>query len=467
MPDTEAVRVKDLALDLANFRTVRQADEKAALEAMISTSPDRFWALTESLLQDGYLPTESIIVLRDGQGRALTVKEGNRRVAALKLIHRLLRIDAHTVPENIATQIAGVTKAWRRDNEKVPCTIYDEADAKTVDRIVRLAHGKGEKAGRDQWNAVARARHNRDANDSSEPALDLLEAYLEHGRNVTSHQRARWAGAFPLSVLGEAMKRIAPRLGASSAPALAVKYPDVKHRNSLEAIIHAIGLEQLGFEGIRSKDVDFGESYGLPAAKPAKARGADEATGSRNAQTRAKGQAAESSRQPQTRQQQSKAQRALATGDPRAVRQLLKGFAPRGKGREKLTALRDEIVLLDVHKTPLAFCFVLRSMFEISAKAYCDDHAKAGGPSATKSSGEERHLVEILRDITKHATSNNSDRAKKKALHGAMTELGKAQGILSVTSMNQLVHNPRFSVAPSDVAVTFGNVFPLLEEMNA
>ena len=55
MPETKAVRVSTLTLDLRNFRTIPQSNEKSALEAMISTSPDRFWALTDSLLQDGYL----------------------------------------------------------------------------------------------------------------------------------------------------------------------------------------------------------------------------------------------------------------------------------------------------------------------------------------------------------------------------------------------------------------------------
>jgi hypothetical protein len=72
MPETRPVPVKDLALDLGNYRTVRQPDETAAVDAMISTSPDRFWALAESLLEDGYLPTESVIVLRDGVGGKLT-----------------------------------------------------------------------------------------------------------------------------------------------------------------------------------------------------------------------------------------------------------------------------------------------------------------------------------------------------------------------------------------------------------
>lgn len=460
MPQTRPVPVRDLTLDLGNYRTVQQADEKAAVEAMISTSPDRFWALTESLLQDGYLPTESVIVLRNGSPGKLTVKEGNRRVAALKLIHKLLPLSAFTVPDNIAAQIKAVPSAWRSDNKSVPCTIYEPADAATVDRIVTLAHGKGEKAGRDQWNAVARARHNREANGANEPALDLLEQYLSDGGNVTSHQKARWAGAFPLSVLAEAMKRLAPRVGAASAPAIASAYPNVKHRDILEAIIHDIGMEHLGFDGIRSKDADFAEGYGLPPAKTKKG-------GATAAGTSPQGAAGKSKSKSAVRTSAATAaQRAVATGDPRAVRRLLKDFAPKGKRREKLVALKDEAVRLDLTRTPFAFCFVLRSMFEISAKAYCVDHAQAGGPSATKPDGQDRALADVLRDITKHITNNNADKAKVKALHGAITELGKNQGILSVTSMNQLVHNPRFSLAPHDIAIVFANIFPLMEEMN-
>src|SRR5512134_2551864 len=114
MPQTKPVAIKDLALDLGNFRTVKQPDERSAIDAMISTSPDRFWALTGSLLDSGYLPTESVIVLRDG--RKLTVKEGNRRVAALKLIHKIQPLTGLDVPDAVADRIKAVKAAWRRDN---------------------------------------------------------------------------------------------------------------------------------------------------------------------------------------------------------------------------------------------------------------------------------------------------------------------------------------------------------------
>ncbi|HEV2856470.1 MAG TPA: hypothetical protein VHC97_27025 [Thermoanaerobaculia bacterium] len=460
----KSVPVKNLALDLANYRTVRQNDEISAVEAMISTSPDRFWALMDSLLKDGYLPTENIIVLRSDASK-LTVKEGNRRVAALKLIHGLLPLEKLPVPDEIAQRVNQISSVWLKANKNAPCTIYDAADAFIVDRIVTLAHGKGEKASRDQWNAVARARHNRDANAVSEPALDLLEQYLVKGKNLTQAQAARWAGNYPLSVLAEAMKRLAPRLGLKTSPVLASQYPAVKHREALEMILHDIGQDRLGFEEIRRKEPDFTSRYGLPVdskPKPGESPGNGGAAGGTGGPNPGGGTTGGGGSTPGVPSKP----KAVSINDPKAIRKILKGFAPRGKNREKVVTLKIEAERLDVAKTPIAFCFLLRSMFEISAKAYCKDHATTGGPSAQKKDGKDKSLADLLRDITKHLTGNNSDIEMTKALHGAMAELGSKDSFLSVTSMNQLVHNPKFSVAPSHVATLFGNIFPLLEAMN-
>jgi hypothetical protein len=463
MPETKPILVEHLSLDLANFRTVRQKNELAAVQAIIATSPDRFWALVASLMADGYLPTENILVIRDGpSGNTLTVKEGNRRIAAMKLLHRFISPASVTVPDDLARAISSVGKPWRAANASVPCAIFKKSESEVVDRIVTLAHGKGEKAGRDQWNAVARARHNRDVSSVPEPALDLLEAYLRKGQNVTSAQKSRWSGDYPLTVLEEAMKRIAPRLGLRSASALASTYPSIKYRAGVEDLLRDIGLKEVRFEHVRAKDVDFGSHYGLPAAKSTNgSKGSGQTQGGSGDSTKGSQGAKDGNPKGDTAKP-----KALAIQDPKAVRRLLKAFAPRGKGREKLVALKDEAGRLDIAKTPLAFSFLLRSMFEISAKVYCADHVNSGGPSLLKKDGSDRALADILRDIVKHLTMNNKDKAMVKALHGAMTELGKPDGLFSVTSLNQLVHNPRFAISPSDVAIRFGNVFPLLEEMS-
>lgn len=469
MPTTKLLPIKQLTLDLNNFRTVPQQNEVSAIHAMISINPDWFWALMDSLLSDGYHPTENIIVLNSGKGKnKLMVKEGNRRIGALKLIYGYISLDESVLPSYIHERIARITKDWKKANIEVPCAIYEAEEADFVDRLITLTHGKGDKAGRDIWTAVARARHNRDKSGVAEPGLDLLEKYLEDGKNVTTQQRERWSGDYPLTVLNEAIQKLATKLGVASSRELSDQYPGrIQHRTALESILSDIGTGVLGFKALRNDKEDFAQRYGIHMTPPS--------TGASSAQSEAK----DSTKQASAligKADTTATSRGVATGakktkavsmdDPRAVMQALKKFTPRGNNREKLVTLLNEAKLLKLKQHPHAFCFLLRSMFEISAKAYCVDHAANGEPAHIKTDGDDRALVDILRDITTHLTKNKTDKQMKKTLHGAMAELGKGDSILSVTSMNQLVHNPRFSINESHISTVFGNVFPLLEEMN-
>lgn len=443
MPQNKPIPVSNLKLDLRNYRTVPQPDELHAVRAMIRVSPDRFWALMASMVDGGYLPTENVIILQDDEG--MIVREGNRRVAALKLILGNIPCHGITIPDDTAKIIAGLSEEWKKENNQVPCAIYPASESAQVDRIVRLAHGKGEKAGRDPWGSVARARHNRDVNGTSEPALDLLEAFLNTADNVTPQQKERWSGDYKLSVLDEASKKIAARIGASNASDLVRVYPNTAHKEAIDDVLYAIGMEELGFPKIRSKTKDFISDYNFPLAPapddPPPAPDPDSPSGRKVA--------------------------AVAISNPIAVRRALKQLKIMGDNRSKVVTLRDEMARLNLAKTPIAFCFLLRSMFEISSKAYCEDHAGTpGAPTNKKANGEEKKLVEVLREITKHLTKSGRDKVAEKLLHGSMTELAKPEGILSVTSLNQLVHNPNFSLAPADISITFGNIFPLLKEMN-
>lgn len=484
------IDINYLALDLRNYRTVVQPKEVQAIQAMIAVSPDRFWSLAESLLDDGYLPTENIIVLVDaGTGATQTVREGNRRVAALKLIHGLLPKGGISTPAPIARKIERVSDEWKKNNLSVPCILYGAEEASIVDRIVTLTHGKDEKARREEWKAIARARHNRDANHASEAGLDLLEKFFEVARNVSKEQSDNWSGTYPITVLDEAIKKLAPRLGVANAPDLAKKYPNVDHRDALDAIIKDIGLQKIGFTIIRSAKEDFAVPYGipLPEEKPSSGIGGTtgaapsgsssgsaggtsrQGTGTGNSGAGSAGTADNSGGTSSAGASTGSGKKtaAVSIDDPKAVMRSLRKFTPLGANREKVVTLKKEMLTLKLDKTPIAFCFLLRSMFEISAKAYCEDHKNSGGPSSKDSAGKDKALVDVLKSIKAHLAENNSNKEKLKALHGAITELGKSEGLLSVTSMNQLVHNPKFSVLPSDVAGLFGNVFPLLQAMNS
>ena len=472
MPTTQLVPVRKLSLDTKNYRTVAQPDEVAAIHSLIDVEPEWFWAVMESLLDDGYLPNENIIALREG--RKNVVKEGNRRIAAMKIVHGIVAADEFSLPPHISEKLKSLTRAWKKANAEVPCTIYAANEAAAADRVVTLTHGKGEKAGRLRWSAVARARHNRDKSGSAEPALDLLEKYLAKGKNLSSSQAARWAGDYPLTVLEEAMKRLASRMGLKSGPEVAKAYPKLTHRSEFEELMLDIGLSNIKFKDVRSDS--FGDKYGMPPPQTqGQTGGGSQSSSSGNSPSNSSGGGgggADNQSTPDTSGNNSNTTTtsrnpsAHAANDPRAVVALLKKFKPKGAGRSKLATLLDEAKKLDITDTPHAFCFVLRSMFEVSAKAYCNDHAATGGPKTVEPNGRDRELVKVLKEVVQHLSTNKTDKAMTRALHGAITELANPESVLSVTSMNQLVHNPRYVINGANVCHLFANVFPLLEEMN-
>jgi len=451
MPTMQNLSVDSLHLDLTNYRTTPQKDEIDAINALITIDPGWFWALTDSLLEDGYHPTENIIVLHsDGK---YVVREGNRRISILKIILGYAKdID---IDDSYIQRINAINNDWKQHNKQVPCAIYEQTESKMVDKIVARIHAKGEKAGRRSWNAVARARHNRDENGKSEPGLDLLETYLNNGKNFTPTQAERWSGDYNLTVLNEAIQKISAPLGYSSSKELSQSYPK-KNKSAIDKLLYDIGVEKMGFKDIRNKSSFFGIKYGInPSTVKDSSSGRTSDSGSSQA-----GGSGTSGSTPSSKPV------ALASNDPKSVYNKLKAFKPRGKNREKLVTLLDEIKRLKLDKHPHSFCFLLRSMFEISAKAYFADHKSSGGPSCLKKDGTNKSLAVILKEIQKHITINNTDKEKVKELHGAITELSKPEGLLSVTSMNQLIHNPSFSIQANDISILFGNIFPLLEEMN-
>lgn len=471
---TQPISINKLSLDTHNYRTVPQPDELLAIQSLIEVEPEWFWAIMESLIDDGYLPNENIIALKEGKKNV--VKEGNRRIAAMKIIHGIVPAEEFSLPSHISEKLASLGPDWKSANAEVPCTIYAANEAAVADRVVTLTHGKGEKAGRLRWSAVARARHNRDKSGGAEPALDLLEKYLDKGKNLSPAQAARWAGEYPLTVLEEAMKRLAGRLGLKSGPDVAKAYPKLKNRAGFEELVLDIGLSNVKFKDVRAES--FGQKYGMPSPKtPGPTGGGGRATPTGNvvASDASSGRASGSGNQPAgvtsggsgpPGEIHAKGPNAYPTNDPRAVAALLRKFKPKGAGRAKLATLLDEARKLDIMATPHAFCFVLRSMFEVSAKAYCTGHTGSSAPKAVESNGRDRELVKVLKDIVQHLTVNKTNKAMTRVLHGAITELANPEGALSVTSMNQLVHNPQYVINGSSVCNLFANVSPLLEEMN-
>jgi hypothetical protein len=470
MPVVKLLPVLDLRLDPKNYRHMPQTSEEKALHAMAALKTHYFWGLARHILEKGYVETENIVVLKTSPvDNNPLVKEGNRRVAILKLALGTLKGKDLDIPDDVRDHISGLSKQWREKNCHVPCLVFEPSEEADAEAVVDIAHGKAELAARLDWSPVARARHNRDRGES-EPALDVLEKYIKTGTNLSAEQKEEWAADYPLSVLAEALAKIHDRLGFSSIAEMAKGYSGLtKYRSPVEKMLFDIGVGSLGFPGIREKQYDFAVvRYGLtgsspstnPPAPPGSPGTPPVAPQPPNAGPGVPSTPAAPPSGPATRKV-----RAVPLEDARAVTRKLKSFYPVGKNREKLVSLLEEARKLKVGEHRFSFCFVLRSMFEISAKAYIKDHT-AAGIKLNKPDGKERPLRDVLTDVIAHLTQNGRNLEMDKFLHGAQTELTKRKGVLSIDSLNQLIHNLDFTISETDLCCVFANVFPLLQAMN-
>jgi hypothetical protein len=482
---TLIVPVSELSLDPKNYRSIPQPNEVSSVRAMIATDPGRFWGLFDSLIEDGYLPNENIVVLKVGQKKV--VMEGNRRVAILKILTgQIAPTDLPELGDHIS-EIAGLTAEWVRQNSSVPCTVYEESDEALVDKIVSRVHGKADKAGRANWLSIARARHNRDKNGATEPELDLFEKFLDRNSELSDDQKLRWQGQYPITVLEEAMKRVAPKLGCATSVVLAAKYPNVSHKRELDEIILAVGRGSLGYAAIRGND-EWYVKFGIPTQE--KTNPTPPQSPSPEPTTPSAPSTSEQTRPTEPGEQHGQRQNAghgndvdtatppeegkdaggkktrkvaaVPLEDPRAIKRALKKLKIYGTDSGKIESLRIEAHKLNLETHPTAFCFLLRSLFELSAKAY----AAQNEISLIEKDGRELTLAKTLKKIVEHLTQQGREQQMQKKLHGAIEELAIPNGILSITSMNQLVHNLRYVSDPAQIPVAFARVFPLLEEMN-
>ncbi len=460
----EKIQIESLSLDLTNFRTLPQENEKEAVNTMISVSPNSYWALFNSILENGYFGTENIIVIeKDGK---YIVKEGNRRVSVLKLIYGT--IPDFNLDSFYVSKIKQLSKSWLAENKTIPCILYQDHEMDKVNYQISLIHGKDEKASRDRWKAIAKARFSRDINGKEELGLDLFDKYLENNFEISDAQKKKWSGTFPLTILDEALQRVSNFLNYSSLSLFVRDYPE-NNKELIDSIVFDIGNDLLDFKHIRSDSflrndkyfqlVNFDFSSNVTNSNTNK-------TG-KTAQ-HLKENTADSSNISNNEEKKNKQKRQPLShnlNDQHSVRKVLRTFKPHGIGNEKVVTLRDEMLQLDIKKNPLAFCFLLRSMIEISLKSFSENNPEVLAIVEKKDKNRDRPLKEIITDAI--SFFENSDVSNKKRLYPAKATLANTDGLLSVTSLNQLIHNQRFSLSSVDVCVGFHNVFPLIELLNS
>lgn len=151
---TTKVDVGRLRLDRDNPRLVLQAtdatDESIIARLYKSAELDE---LLQSMSTNGYLDIEPLVVMHSpGEDRSLTVLEGNRRLATLRLLREPNLVDRIRAKEEVRIHVPSLDDSLRDTFDRV--SVYRVADREKARAFIGFKHINGPA----KWDAYAKAR---------------------------------------------------------------------------------------------------------------------------------------------------------------------------------------------------------------------------------------------------------------------------------------------------------------------
>jgi hypothetical protein len=196
MKDKE-IRVTDLQLDTGNYRTGKQDDQRDAIRALIEEQKNKLIHLAQDIIESGLSPLETVMVTAvPGEKNRYIVVEGNRRVAAIKLVTQP-DLAADTTWHN----------AFKRLHKLLPGQVPKKIKCKVAETKeeafpwIQRRHDTGLKgAGLEPWSTIATYRAHA-AQGKSAPEYDALEFVLTHGQLDSDVEERVMGQDFPITNL--------------------------------------------------------------------------------------------------------------------------------------------------------------------------------------------------------------------------------------------------------------------------
>ncbi len=153
------LNIDELLLDTENPRFVHGASQRDALQKIIDDQKEKLLSLAESIASDGMNPVERLLVLRHPkQKRSYTVLEGNRRLAALTILHNPSLLIGLELPAPLRKRLEELAEDFDvRAVEPIAC--YEVAEREVGTPWIMLRH-TGENNGRGivNWSGLAASR---------------------------------------------------------------------------------------------------------------------------------------------------------------------------------------------------------------------------------------------------------------------------------------------------------------------
>lgn len=173
------IKVTSIFLDLENYRFKPQTDQVSAIQTMLQGKDgEKLYRLAKDIMENGLNPSEKLIVVQNeeepGFGTTYTVVEGNRRVAALKLM-AIPELIGSEVSKNLKQKFVKLHQQFKDDLVSVvPCVIAP--DKQSANLWIGRKHGLGSQGeSTEMWDSTMRQRFDQATKGEKSSVLQALD----------------------------------------------------------------------------------------------------------------------------------------------------------------------------------------------------------------------------------------------------------------------------------------------------
>lgn len=172
MAEHRDIAVADLKLDVQNPRHQPASGQREAIEALLDEGGEKLVKLAEDIAENGLSPIDEFLVIRASSGPSYTVVEGNRRIAAVKL---LINPDLARGQARFQKRFQKLAKSTSKVPLEVHCAVVATRDE--AKHWMELRHtGERGGAGVVPWNAEATHRFAGRRGSHADRGIMFIEA---------------------------------------------------------------------------------------------------------------------------------------------------------------------------------------------------------------------------------------------------------------------------------------------------
>lgn len=441
------IRVTDLLLDTGNYRTGKQNDQREAIRALIEEQKNKLIHLAQDIISNGLSPLERIMVspVAGEKGRYVVI-EGNRRVAAIKLVLQPdLAADTtwHNAFKRLHKQLPGQVP------KRLTCTVV--ASKEEGFPWIERRHDTGLRgAGLEPWKTIAQYRAHA-ARGKSAPAIDVLEFAIAHVQ-LDPDVAERVAGQdFPITNLERLLDSayISEQLDLDRGETYLTSTANKKWvLTILREFVTTVAREEYNAKKFSVQDIytaadqrRFFNRITAKHPKPAKsarrwAINADTSIGQAE-HTRLKGK-----KRPHRRTLER--------------RRLIPGSSEVRPPTGRANDIFHELPRLEVENYRNAVSVLFRVFLEFSIEAYIERRTVTGITSGDK-------LSKKLLTAAQHMESNSI--MSRKELHAVRKAANDPNSLFSTMTLNAYVHYVNFYPSASELKTSWDNLEPFIAKL--